>query len=893
MFPPTCVTTCDKALAAAQSPDPLMLHARRPWLIGWLTTLALLLLAPPLAAAGSPLSADVEVLFPVPPAGRNGGVAAMGSAQMERIDAGERGAMVRLAGPKDPVMGAWWFPNHLPMSPEQAMIGDDRARLSLELESEAPVATTLSVRWRGPEESAGETVNSGPLQLRAGKPTRVDLPIPKPAPDAKLSGFIFTFDKGGAYRIRRMAVTRASSVLVHAIPAADPRQAGDTAIHGEAAAGVARVTLRFTPEKPEAKPLEKAVAVQGGKFSLTVTQQDLTPGFAYRVTAEPEGRAAEASPAQRLFVFPRLTGERAPRVAREGADLLRDGKRFGFVGVNYTRFGLGLSIQADYELLAHDVLQMKSWGVRVVRISTDIAITQPEPGVFPDSPRYAELLKKHNLDPRYMDQIDYFVALAGQEGIYTVIDWHGMPIDPYRYFQGGRPSDRGTGKPGEAIAYLAPSPTEAGEFEMENPAHLKTLLDAHRWIAGHFKGDPNLLGIEVPFNEPHTKYMAVENNWRRVTDLSAAAVAEGDPERLTFTLGPSYSHNNLLPSVTWLPPDRASGAAPHFYQANGPVPTRPDAKNFESPWLARELEGTFGWSFLGVMLPLSAVDYPIYNGESGLHGHDSLLAGYDKAEAASLLMEAQLVQEYATGMVGRLEWTLWGNEHDFDPHVETYKKQIGRFAPVYEAGPIDRMSAEVAFVQHPEAVPSANGHNFACIPFAKAALDLHLSPVHYLTDDQLRYLASAELSVGLEQVVESSQSLKYKAIITDRRHLDPRTVTVLKSLGAPVLWLDKAEDLTAAELASFLEGAGVAVDQRTPREIQLAEGPEHLVVYRRLDGGANPTRIYPQLRRTGNIELISESGATVFSGPADALAQQGIEVDLPLWRSAIFRITTP
>ncbi|MDB5327600.1 MAG: hypothetical protein JWM57_3169, partial [Phycisphaerales bacterium] len=568
----------------------------------------------------------------------------------------------------------------------------------------------------------------------------------------------------------------------------------------------------------------------------------------------------------------------------------RDGKRFGFVGFNYTRMGLGLSVNADYELLAHDVMQMQRWGTRAVRMTVDMGLTQPEPGVFPDSPRYAELMKKHNLDPRYMDQVDYFIRLAGEQDIYTVLDWHGMPCDPYRYFLGGKPSDRDTGKPGTAIAYLAKSPTEQGEFNPTDPKHQAIMISCHTWLAQHYKGNPNVLGIEIPYNEPHTTEMAVEANWRHVVDLAAKAIAAGDPDRMTFIMAPSYGHNNLLPSVTWMPPDRATGGAPHFYQANGPVPTRPDAKSTASPWLARDVEATLGWSFPAVVMPFSAVNYPFYNGEVGKYGHEVLLNKIEGQKAAEIMVEAGLVQEYAVGMVGGLEWTLWGDNGDFNPYTEIYARQMKRFSPVYEAGPVDRQKAEIAFVQNSEAVPSGNGHNFACVPLAKAVLDLHLPPVHYLTDDQFRYTTSAELSVGLEQVVETAGGINYKAIIADRRKLDAKVEATLKGLKIPVLFIDDAAQLTAEKLAAFLKTAKVSYDDKTPKQIQLIEGPEHLVVYRRLDGGTTPTKIYPQLQKTGVVTLTDESGKVVFTGDAKALATQGLSVDLPVWTSAIYKI---
>ncbi len=846
-------------------------------------------LAGPAFAGNLLLWADSEIVFPFYPDARGGGTAAMGKGAFDLVPGdGPAGfSAARLTSTEAPVQGAWWFPSHRPMSEPQAMLGNPQARIVMQVRSDRAVSSDVSIAWRVNGEQA-DAVKTGPINFPANKTIDVALAIPPLATDAKITGLIISFSKAGAYDIQKLALARKAAIDVDPIPAHVLRQSKSQTITGRTIDGVSRVTLRFKPTEGGADAVEKTVPVTGDSFRYSVTAREIPPGYAYQVTAEPAGQPDQVSPARRLFVYPELTGKNNPRVTRDGAQLVADGKPFGFLGVNYTRFNLGLGVEADYEAIAHDVMQMKRWGVRVVRTTVDIGLTQPEPGIYLEDPRYAQIIKDHKLDPRYWDQFDYYVQLAGEQGIYIVLDWHGMPLDPYRYFLGGKPSERNSGKPGTAIAYLAESPTKAGDFNMENPLHLKTLLDSHRWLANHFKGNPNILAIEIPFNEPHTKYMAVEANWRRVVDQCAKAVGDGDPERLTFALGPSYSHNNVLPSVTWLPPDRATGMAPHFYQANGPVPVRPDAKSFPSPWLARDQEATFGWSFPAVTMPLSAVDYPFYNGESGEYGHRILLP--NNPEAARILVESQLFQEYAAGMSGRLEWTLWGNETDFQPYVEIYETQFNRFAPVYNSGPLDRQRAEVAFVQSDTAVPASNGHNFGCVPFAKAALDVHLSPLHYLTDSHFRYLAAAELSVGLEQVVESSEKMKYKAYVVDRRNLDPRVEAALKTLQARVLWLDKADDLTAEALADFLKKMDVAVDTKTPREIQLVEGPKYLVAYKRLASDSNAVRIYPILHRTGDVELFNEAGQSVFKGSVTELAEKGIEITLPQWRSAIYRV---
>jgi hypothetical protein len=564
-------------------------------------------------------------------------------------------------------------------------------------------------------------------------------------------------------------------------------------------------------------------------------------------------------------------------------------KPLGFVGVNYSPFHLDFTRRPDYREVVRDLVQIQSWGLKVVRVPISISIIQPAEGVFPDDPRWADIMRKHNLDPEVLPLLDYFIKLAGQMGIYTVIDWHGFPTDPYHYHSGGQPSEKGSGKAGEAVAWLALTATEAVEFAPGHERHRAAVLSTHTWIAKRYQGNPNLLGIEIPFNEPHDQFMAVEANWREFANLAAKAVALGDPDRLTFTMPSAYGHDNLSASATWLPPDRATGGAPHFYLANGPVAARPDARNYKQPYLAREIADTFAFAQASVFLPYSATNYPLYNGEGGEYGNEDFLPHEKHPDRAEWIIEAQIVQAYAAGWAGFLNWAIWNNPNDFVPYQDIYERVFKKFSPVYSAGPIDRTKADVAIVQSPGAVPPQNGMNHACVPFAKLALALHLPMVHYYTDPQFLYTFRASVPTGLEQVEEGSSLDRYKALIVDRRNLDVRAIKLAEMSGVPVLWTDNAEEITPQQLAAFLEKNGVVVDTRTPEGLQIIEGPAHLLVYARANESFQ-TKAYPILKRKGVFRLIDEAGQTVFEGDAASLASKGIAVKLPRWSTLIYRI---
>ena len=352
---------------------------------------------------------------------------------------------------------------------------------------------------------------------------------------------------------------------------------------------------------------------------------------------------------------------------------------------------------------------------------------------------------------------------------------------------------------------------------------------------------------------------------------------------------PAWGHSNVLNSVTWMLPDHLTGITPHHYLGNGPVALRSDAKSRHSPWLARDVAATFDHSMFAAALPNSAAPAPIFNGESGEHGYGSFLPDMDRRDATSLMVEAQLFQTYASGWTGSLGWTLTGHNTVYDPVVDLYEIAYRKFAPVYAAGPIDQMSAQVLFVQNPAAVPVANGLNHACVPFAKLALDLHLAPVHYMTDDQLLGTGLVQMAVGLEQVEQIATGLRYKAAIVDTRNLDSRALDLLRGGKLPLLVIDDAAKLSREQLATFLKGAGLALDEKTPSELQLIEGPGHLLVYRR-SGESGTAKVFPRLTVKGSFQLVDEQDRVVFTGTAAELVQRGLSFDLPKWRTAIFSI---
>lgn len=720
----------------------------------------------------------------------------------------------------------------------------DNARLSLTLASEETISVRPSVFLRAGEWTA--PLEAPAVTLSASQPVTVLLPLPpaasgraiesirvllgsdRPIPGLTLSAWAVGEERVIALEPPNEALLRGASPLIAV--------SGDT---------LPRATVAVQVVATDGSPVAdfRPVADADGRFGFNLDRTKLPVGpLTLRASVKKSDGATATAREVSVYLFPLVQpGKSLPMVQRAGRELLVDGKPWGFAGLNYTRFNLGYTIRTDFREAAEDLRTYAAWGVNVLRIPLNLSALQPAPGVFPDSPRYAEILRAHRLDPEFFNLLDSFIGWAGHHGIRVVLEWHEVPNDPYRYFIGGNEQLRGSGQPGGGIAWLA-GPDGKNRADWGDPRLVQAVADTNRWLARHYKGNGNLLGIEVPYNEPHSDVDSSEIAWRRITAATVRPVVAEDPARLTFGMAPAWGHGNVFASATWLLPDDLSGVAPHYYLGNGPVALRPDAKSRPEPWLARDVAATFDHSFAAVALPHSAVPAPVWNGESGEHGFESLFPDLKQLQSAPWMIEAQLVQAYASGMCGGLGWTLTGHESIYAPLLPVLEKHYRRFAPVYAAGPVDYSKAKVLFVQSPGAVPVASG-------------------------------------------------LNYRAAIVDTRNVDSRALDLLRAAKLPVLTTADAAQLTADQLADFLASAGHAVDRRTPAGLQLIPGRAHLIVYRRSGDSAEPVRVYPNLDYDGVRSLVDEQGQVVFTGPASRLAADGLEVSLAKWTSAIFRLS--
>ncbi len=781
---------------------------------------------------------------------------------------------------------SWNFSSHFSLTPS-SFADDPTLKIELVVDSAGDFDGVLRLGWF--KRADGKFTEASLLKssLKAGEKGRrllFDLP---PDPGCEVKGFYLSAEGSPLdIIVSEASVAALRKLRVDPVAKLQLLKADALAVSGQAAGGVSKVSLKVSaPEDSAFKPFVRELPVKDGRFETVLAKSELPEWSSCELQASISGstKPEDFSFPVQAFVFPKLKREPLPKLGIDNGMLVKDGKPFAFLGINYTAFSLGLGrSKDDYALIAGAVKRFDGWGVSAVRLPLSISMIQAAEGVFPDNPKWREELESRKLDVGFIDELDYFLDLCNERGIYVAIDWHETPCDPYRYFTGGNTKDKGSGKPGNAIAWLCDDMTKAVKFDYSNPRHLKALVTTHAWMARHLKGRSNILGFEVPMNEPFDAYMSVQANWSRIVTECSLAIKREDPERLTFSQCANWAHNNEAWAFTWLNPYGLDGQGPHHYMANGPVPARKGAKHF----MEREQDKTFALSMPSLLFASMVWRQPVYNGEGGEHGARDLLPELDYALAADYMYEATLAQCYAAGAAGHMNWTLLGPKDD----VDIYAKHGPRYAKLLKNGPVDWSKAEVALIQNTEAVHSSNGQNYSVVPFVDLMLSLHLGPVHLLPDDYLIYNGLARVSEGLEQVSGCSVDLaKYKAVVVDRRNLDARVSAILEKSGAKILWTDNAGKLSIDELSAFLESAGVDVDRRSPPGIQIALGAKNVLLYRRAGEGGRSV-VYPAVKRSGPFKLIDESGKTLFEGTSAQLKEKGVDVELGKLRSLILEI---
>ncbi len=247
------------------------------------------------------------------------------------------------------------------------------------------------------------------------------------------------------------------------------------------------------------------------------------------------------------------------------------GKPVGLFGVNLFESHLGWAIEQDVAEMERNLKAIAACGFNAIRVPLNMSYIEPAPDVFPDDPRYGEIMRQHRLKPTFPKFLDTLVRIAGELGLYVILEFHELPADPWRYFAGGNEQLRKTGKHGGAISWMAkltqrPDGT-IERVELDWDKAFEHVPKALAWLAKRYKGNTTVAAIEVPWNEPVGGLADDENAYFQFVQACARAVKRVDPQRLVFMDVQDWGAgvNFLPPSSCWRVPEEVDALFPHFY----------------------------------------------------------------------------------------------------------------------------------------------------------------------------------------------------------------------------------------------------------------------------------------------------------------------------------------
>lgn len=249
----------------------------------------------------------------------------------------------------------------------------------------------------------------------------------------------------------------------------------------------------------------------------------------------------------------------------------KTGKPVGLFGVNLFETHLGWAISQDIALMERNLEAIARCGFNAIRVTINMSYIEPAPNIFPDDYQYSEIMRKHRLKDGFMQFLDALVEKAGELGLYVVLEFHELTIDPWRYFAGGNEQLRETGKHGGAISWMAKlSLKEDGRIEkveLDWEKAIEHVPKALAWLARHYKGNPTIAAIEVPWDEPIGGLADTNEGYFRLVKACAVAVKKADKNRLVFMDTQDWGAciNFLPPSSCWRVPEEVDALFPHFY----------------------------------------------------------------------------------------------------------------------------------------------------------------------------------------------------------------------------------------------------------------------------------------------------------------------------------------
>ena len=543
---------------------------------------------------------------------------------------------------------------------------------------------------------------------------------------------------------------------------------------------------------------------------------------------------------------------------RDGAFYNRKGERvrlFGwcysppFAPKGYTHIGLEGWL-ADRE---REIASFAAYGINCVRLQVAGTLYLPDAeSAFPGTPKYAEVMVRNGYCPLFPRLVDETIRLLAKYGIYTIFEFHDNP--PWGYWS-----------PIPASGARKHPDDYPKAFEFARPRIAKLW----RWVARHFKGNPFIVGFEVPWNEPvigqrpwdirsREDSLRYDRIYRALVEECVKAIKSEDPQRICI-LGPN-GWNGIRNDDPWIPPSS-------YWLLPGGV----EAFHFHSyPQHVVSREGTMCEWFA---YPRAAA-VPIVRTE----GHCRYFF-WNKLDTApgwgKRGVDSMLAQEFAMGIEGTVGWGHGGGERNLFGNDFCRYHAWCRFWR--EVAP--RKGAEVAIV-----MDSERRHHYEDKPphpAVEALLRLHVVPFDFLFDNCA--------------IVKREWLKRYKALVLVPDGLPEKVVKAVRGSGIPAFDFDpkRKVDEILSELSAFLKRCGVFVDDKSPSNLLIAYGDKGLVVYERKGEGGDYT-VFLRLPVRGKVRLVDECTEEVlYEGPSEKLWRKGLKIFIKPFRARLIRMAIP
>ncbi len=541
---------------------------------------------------------------------------------------------------------------------------------------------------------------------------------------------------------------------------------------------------------------------------------------------------------------------------------VKDGKFYDMSGKRIRLFGWWYSPPLELKGRTHidfnewlaererEIAAFAYYGINCVRLGVPGTLYLPDgEDAFPDSPKYWEIMAKNGYCPLFPKMVDELINLLARYGIYTIFEFHDNP--PWGYF---------------SPIPISGAKTHPQDYPKAFEFARHRISKLWQWVAKHFKGNPFIVGFEVPWNEPligqrpwaiktredSRKYDQI---YRELVEGCVKAIKSEDPQRICI-LGPNgwNSIRNddpwIAPSSYWLFPKGIDAFHYHDYPQHRIVQEGTLCEWYAYPRASRiPLVRTEGHCF-----------YFFWN------KHD-LEPGWGERGVDSIL-----AQEFAMGIEGTVGWGHGGGEREiFGIGFARYHAWCRFWQQVNP-----RREAEVAIVMASE---KRHNRDLPPHPVVEALLGLHVVPFDFLFDECI--------------LVKPNWMKRYKALILFAEGLPEEVINAAKAGEIPCFEFDRGKKDVVEKLALFLQKNGVTVDQKSPPNILIAYGDSGVVFYERKGKGGS-YRIFLNLRHRGKIKLVDEcTDEILYEGDSEKLGENGVKIGIEPFRAKLIRIIAP